>query len=467
MGGPIVKNKLFYYGLFAYNPLGQASAPTSATLTPTAQGYQLLDTIPGLSRTNLDILKQFAEPAPTASTTTSVQGVEIPIGILPISFPNFTNIYNWIGNADWNISDKDRMRFRYIESRQSGIDIGTSPNLPAFANNRAIEQRLFNLSQFHTFSPTLLKELRLSYSRFSDDIPAGDFQFPGLDVFPNIEIRHDLNLQLGPLPEAPQSGTQNSYQVVNNTTWIKGSHNFKFGIDVRRYIAPTIFVQRSRVDYNYSNLDRYLLDLQPDELAQRNVGASTYWGNQWDFFWFVQDEWKLRRNFTLTLGVRHEYKGIDAGDKLQTLNSVSNVPGVLEFNAPKAQKRNFAPRIGLAYSPGNSGNIVFRAGFGMGYDVRCAAFSRSARGKQWQQGAIFSAWADRAGGETMQAVKTQKETPSLELSADQLRQTIEALLRMESELPTDDHQWCELRMVRQVLNRMLLVAEEKGRNACS
>ena len=61
----------------------------------------------------------------------------------------------------------------------------------------------------------------------------------------------------------------------------------------------------------------------------------------------------------------------------------------------------------------------------------------------------------------MKAVQTQMETPSLELSADQLRQTIEALLRMESELPTDDHQWCELRMVRQILGRMLVVAEER------
>ena len=65
----------------------------------------------------------------------------------------------------------------------------------------------------------------------------------------------------------------------------------------------------------------------------------------------------------------------------------------------------------------------------------------------------------------MKAVETQKETLSLELSADQLRPTIEALLRMESELPTDDHQWCELRMVRQVLTRLLLVAEEKEGNA--
>ena len=57
------------------------------------------------------------------------------------------------------------------------------------------------------------------------------------------------------------------------------------------------------------------------------------------------------------------------GDTLQALNSLSSVPGVLEFGVPKAQMLNFAPRGGLAYSPGASGRTVFRAGFGIGYDT--------------------------------------------------------------------------------------------------
>ncbi len=368
IGGPIVKNKLFFFGLFEYNPLGQASSPSAATLTPTAEGYRLLDGIPGLSKTNLDVLKQYASPAPAPLRTTTVKGVEIPIGILPISFPNYFNTYNWLGSVDYNISEKDQLRFRYIESRDDGIDIGTSPNLPAFSNNRKIRQRMFALSEFHNFSPTLLNELRLNYSYFSDDIPAGDFTFPGLDAFPNITIEQDLNLQLGPFDGAPQGGSQNTYQLVNNATWIKGAHTIKGGIDVRRYIAPTTFIQRSRGDYNYSNLERYLLDLQPDIQAQRNVGGRPYWGNAWNFYWFIQDEIKLRRNVTLSLGLRHEYKGIPADDKLQTLNKVSDVPGVLVFDEPKAQKTNFAPRVGLTWSPGTSGRTVFRMEAGMGYD---------------------------------------------------------------------------------------------------
>jgi len=54
---------------------------------------------------------------------------------------------------------------------------------------------------------------------------------------------------------------------------------------------------------------------------------------------------------------------------LQSLNIAASVPGLIDFSAPRAPKTNFAPRIGLAWSPGNSGNTSIRAGFGMAYDV--------------------------------------------------------------------------------------------------
>ncbi len=118
-------------------------------------------------------------------------------------------------------------------------------------------------------------------------------------MFPNIQIEQDLNLQLGPYPEAPQSGSQNTYQLVDNITWIRGHQTIKAGINSRRYIAPTTFIQRLRGDYGYSTLELYLTDQGPDVLAQRNLGGRPYWGNSWDFYWFLQDEWKIRNNLPL------------------------------------------------------------------------------------------------------------------------------------------------------------------------
>jgi len=188
-------------------------------------------------------------------------------------------------------------------------------------------------------------------------------------VFPNITIEEDLNTQLGPLPEAPQGGVQNTYQIVNNTTWIRGSHSIKFGVDLRNNISPQVFSQRIRGDYGYTNLERYLLDLSPDIIAERNLGQAKYYGNKHDFYWYLQDEIRVKRNITLNLGLRHEYKGIPLSDNNHDLNKGSSVPGLIEFRAPKASWREFAPRIGVTYSPGGSGNTVIRAGLGMAYDV--------------------------------------------------------------------------------------------------
>ena len=74
-------------------------------------------------------------------------------------------------------------------------------------------------------------------------------------------------------------------------------------------------------------------------------------------------------NLSLTLGLRHEYTGVPYSEQKQALNAISDVPGLIQFRAPKAQTTNFAPRIGLAYSPGTSGRTSLRAGFGMSYDV--------------------------------------------------------------------------------------------------
>jgi hypothetical protein len=67
VSGPVIKNKLFYFGLFEYNPLGQASPPPSVTYSPTAAGYSTLSAMSGISKTNLDILKQYMPAAASAS----------------------------------------------------------------------------------------------------------------------------------------------------------------------------------------------------------------------------------------------------------------------------------------------------------------------------------------------------------------------------------------------------------------
>jgi hypothetical protein len=371
IGGPARKNKLFYYGLFEYNPLGQASVPSGGlTYAPTAAGYAALDAMQGLNKTNLGILEKYLPAAATQAAgkagTTTVKGVSIPLGIFPIIAPNYTNKYNWLVSVDYNISDRDQLRSRYIDNKTSAID--TNANLPIFFFPRPTTAKLFSLSEFHSFRPNLTNELRLAYNRYNDNISIPNFQFPGTDIFPNIQIQNDLNVQIGPDTNAPQATIQNVYQFTDNVSWTRGRHDFKFGGDVRDLIAASTFIQRVRGDYDYTTMERFLVDYVPDLLAERNVGGRPYSGNQMAFYAFANDTFKANRHLTLNMGIRYEFTQVPRSFKEFSLNSLADVPGVLTFAEPQPQKKNFAPRVGFAYSPGNSATTSIRGGFGMAYD---------------------------------------------------------------------------------------------------
>jgi hypothetical protein len=366
IGGPLVKNKVFYFGDVEYEPLGRASVPSTPISAPTAAGYATLAGMPGLSQNNLNVLKQYLTPAATASDTETVNGVKIPIGVTPVVAPNFTNQYTYVFTMDFNASEKDQWRGRYVQNHISAID--NTAQLPVFYAARPTKSYLFTLAEYHTFSPSITNEFRFGYQRYNDTIPVPNFKFPGLDAFPNVMI-DSLSLDLGPDDNAPQFTIINSYQFVDNVNVVKGKHNIKFGADARKLISPQQFTQRSRGDYEYSSLELYLKDLTPDVLGERSLGAPTYYGDQSAWYFYVNDNYRLRPNLTVNLGLRYEYTTVPFGEHSQAQNSVANLPGVLTFGVPQTQKKNFAPRVGLAYSPGHSGNTSIRAGFGMAYDV--------------------------------------------------------------------------------------------------
>jgi hypothetical protein len=375
VGGPIIQNRWFYFGNFEYAPLGQASTVAAPVRAPTAAGYALLDAMPalnasataGVSKSNLGMLKQFVPPAPVADSTTSVNGVNIPIGILPISGPNYINQYALVASTDYALNPENQLRGRFIYNRLDKLD--TAANLPAFWTNLPQRFWLGTAALYHTFSPVLSSETRIGFNRFSQFFVDPGLEFPGLDRFPNITPEEDLGVNIGPDPNAPQSSIQNTYQFVHNMSWNLGQHNLKFGFDGRRSISPQHFIQRERGDYFYKNLESYLRDAVPENLAQRNFGTTQYYGNQWATYLYVQDDWHVTPHLTMNLGLRWERTSVPLTMKLQSLNAIANVPGLIEFAEPETSNKNFAPRIGLAYSPGNKGTTSIRAGFGMAYDV--------------------------------------------------------------------------------------------------
>ena len=368
VGGPIMKNKLFFFSSFEYNPVGQSANAGAPVFAPTLSGYAALANAPGISQTNLGVLKQYAiAPALTpGSPTISVGGVSVPTGIIPLAAPNFSNSYFGVQSIDYNISDKDQLRGRFVYNRNDAINTGA--DLPAFYTTVPTRSDTLTVAEYHTFSSTLTNEIRLGYERLNTSDPLGNQTFPGLDQFPNL-VFVNLNLQVGPNPNFPQSATNNVYSVTENVSWIRGNHTFKFGTEFRDYISPQFFTQRSRGDYEYTDIALYLQDITPDFLAQRNIGGRTYYGNQLATYTYAQDTWRIRPNLTLNLGVRYEFTTVPEGEQAQSLNAAASVPGLLNFKSPSADPFGIAPRVGLAYTPTKDGHTVIRAGFSMAYDV--------------------------------------------------------------------------------------------------
>jgi hypothetical protein len=375
-GGPIKRNKLFFFGNYEYNPQGFSGSQSAVVETPTAAGYSILAGLPGLSATNFGIYKQYVTASPTpdgnfllqgdGKTPVTVGGAKIPLGVLPLASPAYTNGTAAVISIDYNISEKDQLRGRYIYNKTSGID--TAATFPAFYLALPTTFYVGTLTEYHNFTPNITNEFRLGYNRFNNTTPAGNFKFPGLDAFPNI-VLNDTNVNIGPDGNAPQYTIQNLYQVTENLSWVKGRHTFKIGFDGRKYISPGTFTQRGRGEYNYNSTILFLQDFTPDNLSERSLGNVVYYGDQTSLYPYFNDTWRLKPNFTVNLGVRYEFTSVPYSQRLQALNHISDTPGVLVFNKPEPQYKNFAPRVGFAYSPGTSGKTSIRAGFGMAYDV--------------------------------------------------------------------------------------------------
>ena len=371
IGGPIIRDKLFYFGDFEYNPFGQASVPAGTVSAPTSAGLAAIATIPGVSSNNLNIFKQYVPVAPAQGGTVAVAGVQIPIGALTFASPNYFNNYDAVVAVDYNLSDKDQLRGRYLYNSSKGIDF--TANLPVFFEPQPNVNNSGSFSEFHNFSASMENELRVSYSRNNQNITAGNFKFPGLDAFPNLGI-DDLNLQIGPDPNTPGGSIENLAQLQENLTKTWGRHTFKIGYSLVDVILTGFFVQRARGDYDYASLEEYLLDQMPTGgnlsgvSGERSAGSANVPFGYLSHAAYFNDDFRVRHNLTLNLGVRYEYVTVPVGSRYQAQSAIANVPGVITFAQPKTSPNDLSPRIGFAWSPGNRGVWSIRGGIARSFD---------------------------------------------------------------------------------------------------
>jgi len=367
IGGPILKNKLFFFTNLEYNPVGEAAS--SSYCAPTAAGYATALASPGASASNINQMAKYFKAAsadPTCGTLSVTGAGPIELGDVIEGGSTYTNNLTYVQSVDFNPSAKDQIRVRYIFNKTDAQD--TNAMLSSFWTTLPVRNHILTLADYHTFTPTVTNELRFGFNRHTQNYTVGKQTWSGLDSFPNVLV-DELGLDLGPDDNAPQWNVQNTYQLTNNLTLVKGAHTIKIGADITKAIVPSFFVERVRGDYEWNTFDGYIHDATPDAAAIRNAGTLGYSGDYSGVGAFVNDSWKVNKKLTVNLGVRYEYYSTPYGWTQQALNHISDVPGLITFGSPKAPTKDFMPRLGFAYSPDSAQTWSVRGGFTMGYDV--------------------------------------------------------------------------------------------------
>ena len=409
-GGPAIKDKLFWFGNYEYQPIGRSGQYWLCT--PTAAGMAALKGIPQFNQTNLGIYTKYMPTSPAqvnyasdlacgnqgakdpnngaqfltvyndgqfnsagpsySSNIAPGAGVygtggatNIPLGNYLVAAPNYNNTKSLVASTDWTISPSDSFRGRYVYNNNAAID--TSAALPAFFLPLPYIYHLIALSEYHDFTPNLINEVRVGFNRYYNITPSGGATFSGLDSFPNLTYSDQGATNLGPDANAPQSTVQNLYQFTDNLSWVKGKHSIKFGFDGRKYIAPQTFTQRVRGDYIYNYLTEYLNDVAPTNFGERSTGNFIYYGDQTAFYGYANDTWRISQKLSLNFGLRYEFTAVPVGERAQSLNIKASAPGLVSFGSPQPQKTNFFPRVGINYAL--DPNTSIRLGFGTAGDI--------------------------------------------------------------------------------------------------
>jgi hypothetical protein len=371
IGGPVKKNKIFFFGAYEQQVTGQAAGATPV-IAPTANGLATLNSL-AHDQAIKDILAQFpVAPAPSGAPEI-VNGTNVEVGSFVAVAPSFANQRDFITNVDVNLG-RHALRGRFLYDRFRSPNINTVMPQAQFTSDYGTDARKGIFSDAWTISDRVVNEFRASYSRAVGPVLAVPSQFSN---FPNVEV-DPLGLNVGPNGCSPQSGVQNVYQWADTISYSRGKHTFKGGAEVRKTISPSSFLPRARGEWDYASLQTFINDQLPDgaNLALRGAGVPTFAANFNSFFGFIQDDWKVTPKLTLNLGIRYEYNGVPRDESTQAFNAIANYPGPLPgfpngiiFGVPKPDANNWGPRVGFAYDPFADGKWAIRGGFGIAYDV--------------------------------------------------------------------------------------------------
>ena len=294
---------------------------------------------------------------------------------------------------DWQAGDRDKLTGSYIRNNSDlSPDNFANPNaLPGFQTQQGGPSELFRAQWQHTVSAKIVNELRFSYSSidFGFDLTPATLANPLANI-PWIQFGNDIDFpSIGVDNSYPQGRAHKTWQMQEALSYSAGRHTIKGGMDVTFLnVHDTLPLNtRGSILYNfgggYSSLGNFIADRtgQDPGTVSRGFGNPNYNTSTTMYAPYIEDVWRVKDNLTLNLGLRYEYWGA-IGNNLQypSINTALGF-GLLNAKFPDSfatpqvpDKRNFAPRISLAYTPHwgrfllGEKKTVFRAGYGIFYD---------------------------------------------------------------------------------------------------
>ncbi|MBO0719407.1 MAG: TonB-dependent receptor, partial [Blastocatellia bacterium] len=317
-----------------------------------------------------------------------------------------------ITRLDYNITDKDILSGRYIYDNSrfplatGSFVAGAIFDVPSNNNN-------LGLTYTRTISSRIVNEARFNFSRLNvrfGDPNANPLPGPGIQFGGVRDLNSDGSLSFGTPNTLPQSRKVDVYQFQDTITATLGTHGLKFGPDIRlqkvqnfflpNFLGVDVFNSGGTIPAGSSFVlpdgtprdgstatafENFLLGRPRD--IRFALGSALFNTTQNDYFFFLQDDWRVKPTLTLHLGARYEVSTQPLNPLIDQINAREANPSTAIFNpafdlstrtATKipTDSNNISPRIGFAWSPNinkfgsrfSNGKFVLRGGFGIAYD---------------------------------------------------------------------------------------------------
>jgi hypothetical protein len=363
VGGPIIKKKVFFF--FSYEGLRQRQGLNiNSVVLSDAQRAAVTD--PVIAR--LVGLIPRANFVDSSGTPRFISSASAPV-----------NVDQWTTDITYNLSERDRLHGYYaVQDAETNEPTRTGNTIPGFGNTSRALRQIFTLNETHTFGTNVVNEARAGFNRFSSrstpnaqlnpadfGILNGIIQPIGL---PQINVAGG-GLNFGGPAGQPSGRGDTTFVVADTLSWLYGRHSLKLGGEYRQFLNNNF--RQGTGSFNFATVGAFIagtansfsvtLGNQSSSIAQGALG------------FFAQDNYKLRPDLTLELGLRYEWnmtpserydRFIVFDPESASLVRVGNdIDAIYHEN-----NKNFQPRVGFAWMPFGKGKTVLRGAYGIYVD---------------------------------------------------------------------------------------------------